>query len=127
MARQVSELQLLKEDDMTTKQFTGTTRVWISSPKYKSMTELKQIAIIGEPNEAVDYVNYSNIDMSNSGWVDIGIASITVTLADTETVIAKQVGALQQELKNARAEAQMRENAILDQISKLTAINYMPA
>ena len=108
---------------MKTKQFTGSSKVWISST-WKTFEELNAIISQGENDEAWDYLSMSNCDMSNSGWVEVGTATVTVTLHDTDAVVGKQVAALKQELQNVRAAAQMQENAILDRISKLQAITY---
>ena len=104
--------------------FTGQTKAWISSSTYKSMNELVEILESGNIKSAVDYVTYANHDMSLSGWTHIGAAEITVTLLPQEDIVSKEVEGLKKQLQAVRAEAQMRENAILDRISKLQALTY---
>lgn len=111
---------------MSTNQFTGTTKVWLSS-SHKSIQELEALVRNGETGRAVNYLSTADSDMSSVGWVQVGTASITVKLLDTSTVVEHQVAALKKELQEVRAEAQMKENAILARISKLQAIEYVEA
>ena len=46
----------------------------------------------------------------------------TVTLHSRDTVVEKELAGLKQQLEKVRADNHMRENAILDRISKLQAI-----
>lgn len=61
---------------------------------------------------------------TNDGWVVIGHATVTVDYLNRDEVEAQQLGSLKAKLQTVRAENQKRENAILDQISKLQAIGY---
>ena len=59
------------------------------------------------------------------GYTLIGTAEVTIELhTEDQIMTAKLVEALQAQLQTVRAENQQRENAILDEISKLTAISY---
>jgi hypothetical protein len=63
--------------------------------------------------------------MSNTdGWVEVGMATITVTLHPRDELVAKELEALSTQLQKVRAENQQRENAILDRISKLQALEH---
>ena len=66
-----------------------------------------------------------SVDMSsNPQWVLAGFAEVTVTLLDDKHATADRLAKLQCKLQAVRAENQKRENAILDRISKLQAIDY---
>jgi hypothetical protein len=54
----------------------------------------------------------------------IGTAVVTVTLFPKAEIHTKELAILSKKLQEVRAENHVRENAILDQISKLTAIAY---
>lgn len=56
------------------------------------------------------------------GYPEIGEAIVTITLFSQDKIIANRLQALQDQLQTVRAENQKRENAILDQISKLQAL-----
>lgn len=56
------------------------------------------------------------------GYPEIGEAIVTITLFSQDKIIANKLQALQDQLQTVRAENQRRENAILDQISKLQAL-----
>ena len=58
------------------------------------------------------------------GDPQIGVATVTIELFSNDEITSKRLGALQAQLQTVRAENQQRENAILDQISKLTAISH---
>jgi hypothetical protein len=58
------------------------------------------------------------------GWAQIGTARVIITIDPKEKIIANRVAALHAELQTVRAENQRRENAIIDQISKLQAITF---
>lgn len=63
----------------------------------------------------------------NDGWVVIGNATVTVEYLDQEEIQSQRLGALKTKLQTVRAENQKRENAILDQISKLQALTFVEA
>ena len=58
------------------------------------------------------------------GYTLIGTAEVTIELHTEDQIMAAKLEALQAQLQTVRAENQQRENAILDEISKLTAISY---
>ena len=57
----------------------------------------------------------------------LGKATITLELVSMEQITAAQIKRLESMLETVRAENQKRENALLDRISKLTAIGYTEA
>lgn len=57
-----------------------------------------------------------------TSWSKVGEATITVEIDDVDTLIDRKVDALKDELKAHRADAQVKENALQDKISKLLAI-----
>lgn len=61
------------------------------------------------------------------GYVHVGEATVTVDLFSEKEIHAKQLDGLNTQLAVVRAENQRRENAILDQISKLQALTYSEA
>lgn len=69
----------------------------------------------------------SNADsgyFEQQGYSLIGAATVTIDLHTNDQIMAAKLEALQAQLQTVRAENQRRENTILDQISKLTAISY---
>lgn len=61
------------------------------------------------------------------GYPQVGVAAVTIELFSDDEITSKRLEALQAKLHTVRAENQQRENAILDQISKLQAITYTEA
>lgn len=65
--------------------------------------------------------------LAKNGYSVIGTATLVVELHDPKTVQAGKIAALQEQLQAVRADNHRKENAILDQISKLQAIDYDPS
>lgn len=104
--------------------FTGTCKVWTTS-KWRGIDNILHTVSAGDTNAAVSEMSYINHDMSSAeDWTEVGIAQITVTLHPREVVVEKELEGLKQQLEKVRADNHMRENAILDRISKLQAITY---
>lgn len=111
----------------TPTQFTGTTKVWTTSP-WGNIDSVLHTIKEGNLDEAASALTYINHDMSETdGWAEVGIATITVTFHPREAVVAKELEGLKAQLEKVRADNHMRENAILDRISKLQAIEYVEA
>ena len=69
----------------------------------------------------------SNADsgyFEQQGYSLIGTATVTIELHTNDQITAAKLEALQAQLQTVRADNQQRENAILDEISKLTAISH---
>lgn len=80
----------------------------------------------GNQDRAVEQLTYAPDHMIGyEGWIHVGTARITVELLPVEDMQSAQLAALKAELQKVRAENQQRENAILDAISKLQALEYV--
>jgi len=105
-------------------QFTGTTKAWTTS-QWRNVDHILHLVKEGDFDEAASEMTYINHDMSDAeSWVEVGVATITVTFHPREELVAKELDGLNTQLQKVRAENQQRENAILDRISKLQAITY---
>ena len=105
-------------------QFTGTTKVWTTS-HWRNIEHILHTVKEGQLDEAASMLTYINHDMSGTKeWTEVGIAEITVTFYPREDAVAKELEGLNKQLQKVRAENHMRENAILDRISKLQALEY---
>jgi hypothetical protein len=100
----------------------GTTGVWLTG--YKNYDDLRHLIDKGDSDGAIQYVAYSSNDMKDAGWTPIGMATVHLELDHPADVARAQLDVLQAELQNHRAESQMRENQILERISKLQALTY---
>jgi hypothetical protein len=58
------------------------------------------------------------------GYAHIGTATVTIELHSEDKILQSQIAALKAQLEAVRADAQVKENAILLQISKLQAITF---
>lgn len=105
-------------------QFTGTTKVWTTS-HWRNIEHILHTVKEGSFDEAASELTYINHDMSETeGWAEVGVATITVTFHPRDEIVAKELEGLNTQLQKVRAENHMRENAILDRISKLQALEY---
>jgi len=104
--------------------FTGTVKAWTTS-KWHDISYVTDCLAQGKTKGLIGEMNYTNHDMSDTEeWVEVGVAAITVTLHHKDDIVAKELDGLNAQLQKVRAENHMRENAILDRISKLQAITY---
>ena len=102
----------------------GTLRAW-STNKWTRMDEIANMITDGNSDHALKSMHYTTCDMSESpDWVEVGTAEVVVTLFPREEVASKELEGLRAQLQKVRAENHVRENAILDRISKLQAITY---
>ena len=102
----------------------GKLKAWLA---YSHLTakDLKRMQKEGNSAHIIDALTFSNADMSpNPEWLQVGFAEVTLTMLDDKHATANQLAKLQRELQNVRAANQQRENAIMDKISKLQAIDY---
>ena len=103
---------------------TGKAKAWTTS-KWRGIDEINHMISEGENDEAISGMTYINHDMSGTvEWTEVGVAEITVTFHPRDIVVAKEIEGLNAQLEKVRAENHMRENAILDRISKLQALEY---
>ena len=105
---------------------TARLRAWTTS-KWQSIDDITARIDRGEIDQALGSLVYTSHDMSDAeGWTEVGTAEVCVTFFPRAEVVAKEIDSLKQQLQKTRAENHLRENAILDRISKLQAITYVP-
>ena len=63
-------------------------------------------------------------DFEDRHATKIGTAVVTITLFPKAEIHTKELATLNKKLQEVRAENHVRENDILDRISKLTALTY---
>lgn len=103
---------------------TATLPAWL--PPWEPATTFLDIVKDGKHQDAIDKLHFTALGMSSGDkpWTRVGDAEITVTLAPKDDIVAAQVKALEAELQNARAEWMTKQQAILDRISRLQALDY---
>jgi hypothetical protein len=105
-------------------QFTGTVKAWITS-KWRNIDHILHWVKEDKLDEAASALTYTNNDMSNTdGWVEVGVATIAITIHPRDELVAKELDGLNTQLQKVRADNQQRENAILDRICKLQALEH---
>lgn len=67
---------------------------------------------------------FTAIDGIPKDGVAIGDADVVVTIRSQKEILRGQLDSLNEALNRERAESQQRQNAILDQISKLQALEW---
>lgn len=93
-----------------------TTKAYLSS--YSDITE------VANGSHMPMICNSDSGYLERQGYTPIGTATVTIDLYTDDQIMIAKLEALQAQLQTVRAENQQRENAILDKISKLTAISY---
>lgn len=81
------------------------------------------IACLADPNKAdLSDLVYTNLDMSYSGWIRIGAATITLEIVDRDTITRAAVGALEEKIEEVKAKASAAINELQGQINSLAAL-----
>lgn len=92
-----------------------------------TIAQWQSVKSIESATDAPCFVAGDKNTMAAHGYSVIGTATLVVELHDPKTVQAGKIAALQEQLQAVCAENHRKENAILDQISKLQAIDYDPS
>lgn len=66
----------------------------------------------------------SAVEITPKDGVAIGDADVVVTIRSQKEIVQGQLDSLNEALNRERADSQVRQNAILDQISKLQALEW---
>lgn len=98
--------------------------------EFKGLATIAQWQSVKSIESATDaplFVAGEKNTMAAHGYSVIGTATLVVDLYDPKTAHAAKITALQVQLQAVRTESLRQETAILDQISKLQAIDYDPS
>lgn len=103
---------------------TGSLPAWLFTACYK-VEDLT--AMVGrDAARALEMLAFRRKDYSDEPgrYTQIGQAQITVTLHSSDQLVASQIASLQAALAAERAGSVQRQNAILERISKLSALTF---
>lgn len=81
----------------------------------------------GDTETAAARLSYTHTALKGSEWIKVGTAKLTAEMLPIDSIHDSRLAALKAELEKERAESQMKQNAILDRISKLQALEYVEA
>lgn len=98
-----------------------TYQAFVFANKYTPINEITEGRT--QPMLAQDKDGY----FAKHGYPLIGTAEVTVTLHSNDEIVQRQITSLHAQLQDARAQAHLAEQAILEKISKLQALTYEPA
>jgi len=101
-------------------QFETQSKVWISKDSHHNGETLQHVTDLRS-------IHMADMDMASFGWTHVGEATVTVAMASADQIITSRVASLRTALTQDRANSQVRQNALLDQIQKLEAITYEPS
>ncbi len=106
---------------------TATVACWVSKDAY-SMRRLRESVERSDSIETVEALAfYGKPDRTEFGdWVRAGEADITVRLMPKDEQTRLAVRALQEQLAEERVKWHQRQEAILDEIQKLSALEFTP-
>lgn len=89
------------------------------------MDRFTQLMSEGKHEEAANTLAFTDSDMKACPeYVKVGTAHVTIELLDAKEIQNEQLASLQAQLQKERADSQVRQNAILEQISKLQALEW---
>lgn len=89
---------------------TTTIKAWITLPQFASPGD--------ETN--IERLTFSNLDMTNCGWLEVGIATITLeSTFSSEQLVQSMVATLNEQIKKERAESYERISVFEQRINDL--------
>ena len=103
-------------------QFKANASIWISKYSEHDAVSLQTITGIRDITIA-----HAGANLTAAGYTHVGHAEIDVIIASTDEIIGCKVASLRAELEKDRAESQMRQNGLIDQINKMEALIYEPS
>jgi alkyl hydroperoxide reductase subunit AhpC len=104
-----------------TREFTTTTKLWLTSHSSLGPENLATL-------NTIEGLSLTDLDMSHAGWTIVGTAEVKVSMiSDNDQLVANKVVALRAEAQKIRAEAEAKAVRIEDKIQQLLAITYTPA
>ena len=89
---------------------TITFKAWLTSPEF------------AQPGDETrpDKLTYTNLDMTNCGWLEVGVAEIKLTSTfDRNQLVASMVNTLQEQIRKERAESYARVAVFEQRINDL--------
>lgn len=92
--------------------------VWMSD--YSSLEEIAS-------GKSIPSITDKDADWSDMNYTRVGTAKVVVSLYSEDEVLRNKLHSLNAALQKERAESQIRQNYIIDQISKLQALTFEPA
>ena len=95
---------------------TGKTIAWVSHSRNFDFSSIV--------DDTINNLTYYDRDMSSSGWVKIGEATITIDLVDMDGIVENQIDALEAEIKAVEGQAYARVTDLRAQIQNLKAITH---
>lgn len=75
-------------------------------------------------DDSINHLTYYDRDMSQSGWVKVGEAIITVDLIDVNDLVDNQINSLEAEIKEVEGRAYAKVTELKSRIQNLKAITY---
>ena len=78
----------------------------------------------GDTESAAARLSYTHTALRGAEWIKVGTAKLTAEILPADVIHDSRLAALKAELEKERAESQMKQNAILDRISKLQALEW---
>ena len=99
--------------------FNTTATVWISKYSDHDAISLQSVSDISGLA-----ICHGEASLAEVGYTLVGHADVSVTIASTDEIIGGKVASLRAELEKDRADSQMRQYGLIDQINKMEALAY---
>ena len=99
--------------------FKTTASIWISKYSEHDAVSLQTVTGIRDMT-----ISHAGANLAGAGYTLVGHADVSVTIASTDQIIGGKVASLRAELEKDRADSQMRQNGLIDQINKMEALAY---
>lgn len=94
------------------------TVLWITNPEYQSPASLHEMS----EEQLGRAVFVSKTDMSDSGWVKVGTATMEMKLFSRDEMVGGAIEAIKQQIQNTKAEAEAKVTMLTGKLNDLLMI-----
>ncbi|MFA5386840.1 MAG: hypothetical protein WC322_00390 [Candidatus Paceibacterota bacterium] len=101
-------------------------KITFTAQAYLSPHQTLDGALAGNDRPIISGGEGRSTHFEEMGYAHIGQATVTVDAISQDEALRNQIASLNTALQKERAESQARQNAILDRISKLQALDFRP-
>ena len=100
----------------------GTQKVWLSDSSSLTPGEIQACIDDGKHEYLIGRLVFTNSDMAQCGWIELGTAKIDMTFHPQDAVMEKMADGLREQISIVRAEAQSKVARLEEKLSQLLAL-----
>lgn len=100
----------------------GTLKAWVSDSSSLTPGEMQKAIDDGKHEYLIGRLVFTNSDMAQCGWIELGTAKIDMTFHPKDAVMEKMADGLREQISIVRAEAHVKVAKLEEKLSQLLAL-----